>query len=247
MFQSKIVCHTFLCLSPPRSLWNWPMETQDMPKGLGLFYVAFLTVPLFNQLDHFIIVQVTLPTPYHQVPSSFILVLRKLHLNLLNIVILLTLKVVLGDHPIRLATILTIFSLKFSKSILIETRIFLSQLSVDFQSKLCLNWFINVLVTSQSLDYNEWQEKDSWKVFLKIFLNCKRPALSVSWPKQLKFTEVQLLMSLNLPLGSCFKWISRFSMLKASVDLPQLLWLYALLLHTPLDPHPEVSAHLLIF
>ena len=36
------------------------------------------------------------------------------------------------------------------------------------------------------------------------------------------------------------------SMLKASVDLPQLLWLYALLLHIPLDSHPEVSAHLLI-
>ena len=86
-----------------------------MPKGLGLFSVAFLTVPLYIQLDQFIIVEVTLPTLYHQVPSTFILVLRKLHLNLLNIVILLTLKVVLGDHPIRLATILTIFNLKLSK------------------------------------------------------------------------------------------------------------------------------------
>ena len=37
-----------------------------------------------------------------------------------------------------------------------------------------------------------------------------------------------------------------FSMLKASVDLPQLLWLHALLLHTPLDSHPEVNAQLLI-
>ena len=35
-------------------------------------------------------------------------------------------------------------------------------------------------------------------------------------------------MSQNSPLGSCFKWIFRFSMLKTSVDLPQLLWLYAL-------------------
>ena len=40
------------------------------------------------------------------------------------------------------------------------------------------------------------------------------------------------------PLDSWFKWISRFSMLKASVDLPQLLWLYALLLRTPSDNHP---------
>ena len=115
MLQSQIACHTFLCLSPPRLLWNWLMKTQDMPKELGLFYVAFLTVWLYIQLDQFIIVQVTLPTIYNQVPSSFILVLRKLHLNLLNIVILLTLKVVLGYYPTRLATILNIFSLKLSR------------------------------------------------------------------------------------------------------------------------------------
>ena len=151
MLQSQIACHNFLCLSPPRPLLNWLMETRDMPKELGIFYVAFLTVWLYIQLDQFIIVQVTLPTLYNQVPSSFILVLRSLHLNLLNIVTLLTLKIILGDHPTRLATILTIFNSKLSRSILTETRILLSQLSVDFQIKLYLNWFINVLVTSQSL------------------------------------------------------------------------------------------------
>ena len=114
------------------------METRDMLKELGLLYVAFLTVRLYTQLDPFIIVQVTLPTLYHQVPSSLILVLKRLHLNLLNIVTLLALKVVLGDHPTRLATIFTIFNLKFSRSILTETRILLSQLSVDFQNKLSL-------------------------------------------------------------------------------------------------------------
>ena len=72
-----------------------------MPKELGLSYVVFLTVRLYVQLDQFIIVQVTLPTLYHQVPSSFILVFKRLYLNLLNIVTLLTLKVVLGDHPTR--------------------------------------------------------------------------------------------------------------------------------------------------
>ena len=102
MFQLQIACHTFLCFSPPRPLWNWIMETRDMPNELGLFYVAFLTVRLYIQLDQFIIVQVTLPTLYHQVPSSFILVLKRLHLNLLNIATLLTLKVVLGDHSTRL-------------------------------------------------------------------------------------------------------------------------------------------------
>ena len=152
MLQSQIACHTFLCLSPPRLLRNWIMETQDIPKELGLFYVAFLTVRLYIYLYKFIIVQVTIPTLYHQVPSIFVLVLKSLYLNLLNIVTLLTLKVVLRDHPTRLASILTIFNSKLSRSILTETRILLSQLSVDFQNKLSLNLFISVLVTSLSLD-----------------------------------------------------------------------------------------------
>ena len=107
------------------------METQDIPKELGLFYVDFLTVQLYIHLDQFIIFQFTLPTLYHQAPSSFILVLKMLHLNLLNTVALLTLKVVLGYHPTRIATILTIFKPKVSISILTDTRILLSQLSVD--------------------------------------------------------------------------------------------------------------------
>ena len=267
ILQSQIACHTFLCLSPPRPMWNWLMESRDMPKELGLFYFAFLTVWLYIQLEEIISVQVTLKTLYHQLPSilywfkkvtseplehcDFVdpqgpswwspyktcnnldylqievvkinphreknLVvptvcgfskqtisqlihqrfghvyitglkrmaikglmegppenlpeledpcpiclltnstkiprgLRRLHLNLLNIVNLLTLKVLLGDHPTRLATILTVFNSKLSRSILTETRILLSQLSVEFQSKISLNWFINVLVTSQSLD-----------------------------------------------------------------------------------------------
>ena len=168
-----------------------------------------------------------------------------LHWYHFNIVTLLTLEVVLRDQPTKLTTILTIFNLKLSRSILTETRILLSQLSVYFQYKLSINLFIGVLVMSLSPEKNEWQEKDSWKVSQKISLNCKSPALFLSWPRQLKFLEVQPLMSQNFPLGSCFKSILRFSMLKSSVDLPQLLWLYALLLHTHLDSHPEASVHLL--
>ena len=99
---SQIACHTFICLSQPRPLWTCLMETRYMHKGLGLFYVASLTIWLYIQLDQFIIVQITLPQLYHQVPSSFIMVFKRLHLNLLNIVTLLTLKVVLGDHPTSL-------------------------------------------------------------------------------------------------------------------------------------------------
>ena len=32
MLESKIACHNFPCLSQPRPLWNWLMETRDMPK-----------------------------------------------------------------------------------------------------------------------------------------------------------------------------------------------------------------------
>ena len=93
-------------------------------------------IRLYIQLGQFSIVQATLPTLYHQVTSSFILVFKILHLDFLKIVTLLTLRVVLGDQPTRLATILTIFNSKLSRSIFIETRILFSQLSVDFQKKL---------------------------------------------------------------------------------------------------------------
>ena len=50
----------FLCLSQLIPLWNWQIETRDMPKELGLSYVIFITVQLYIQLDQFIIVQVNL-------------------------------------------------------------------------------------------------------------------------------------------------------------------------------------------
>ena len=79
-----------------------------MPKELGLFYVAFLPVTLYIQWGQFFIVQVTLTTPPHQMLSNFMLAFKRLHLNLLNIVVLLTLKVVLGDNLTKLKTILNI-------------------------------------------------------------------------------------------------------------------------------------------
>ena len=86
-------------------LREWLMETQDIHKELGLFYVAFLTVPLYIQWYQFIILQITLPTLSHQLPSNFMVVFKRLHLNLLSIVTLLNLKVVLGYHLTRLKNI----------------------------------------------------------------------------------------------------------------------------------------------
>ena len=111
---------------------------------MELFYVDFLTVRLFIQLETIVIFQFTLPTLSHQVPSSFILNLKRLHLNLLNIVTLLTLKVVLGDNHTRLTTILTIFKSKLSRSTLTDTRILLSQLFVYIQNNISLGLYISV-------------------------------------------------------------------------------------------------------
>ena len=91
-------------------MWNWLMKTRDMPKELGLFYVVFLTVQLLIRWDQFNFLQVTLPTTSNQVPSNFMLVFKRLHLNLLKIVTLLTLKIVLGYHHTKLTAILTIFT-----------------------------------------------------------------------------------------------------------------------------------------
>ena len=45
--------------------------------------------------------------------------------------------------------------------------------------------------------------------------------------------------------GFMIHMIFCFSMLKASVGLPRLLWLYVLLLHTSLGLHPESNGRLL--
>ena len=65
MFLLQISCHTFPYLSQPRPLWNWLMETRDMPNELVFFYVVLLTVTLYIQWDQFIIFLVTLPKPSH--------------------------------------------------------------------------------------------------------------------------------------------------------------------------------------
>ena len=117
-----------------------------MLKELGLSYIDFLIVPLFIHWDQFIIVQVALPTPYHEVPSNSMLVFKRLPLNLLNIVIFFNPGIVIGYHPTGLKKISAIFKLKLSESNLTETGILLSQMSVRFQNKIFLRLFIRFLV-----------------------------------------------------------------------------------------------------
>ena len=57
--------------------------------------IIYLVVPVYY-------FQVILPKQSHQVPSNFMLVFKRLHLNLLKIVVLLTLKVIIRDYPTKL-------------------------------------------------------------------------------------------------------------------------------------------------
>ena len=130
------------------------------------FYVTLhsrnsLSAPTTSYIrwDQFIIVQFTLPKPYHRLPSKFILIFKGLNLNLFNIVTLLTLKVVLGDQTTRPKTILTILKSKWSKSTLKETGILLSQLSVHFQNIISLSLSIINFVVYLLPVKNECQEK----------------------------------------------------------------------------------------
>ena len=152
MLQSQIVCHKFLCLSPPRPLWNLLMETRDMPKELGLLYVDLLTGRLYIQLDQFIIVQVILPTLYHQMPSIFILVFKVYIWTSWTLWLCWTSESLLDITLPHLQQSWLSSTRNLSRSILRETRILLSQLSVDFKKKLFLNLFIGILVMSLSFD-----------------------------------------------------------------------------------------------
>ena len=77
-------------------MWNWLMETWNMPKELGLFYNIFLPFPSYTPRDQLIICQATFAIPYHWYPLSISMFINILSLNLFNIVILYTLKVFLG-------------------------------------------------------------------------------------------------------------------------------------------------------
>ena len=119
-----------------------------MPKELGSLYFVFLTITLYISWDQFIIVQLTLPSPSNWVPSKFMLVFKRLYLNLLKIVTLLTSKIVLSDYP-RDSKQFRLSSNKFlSKSTLKERRILLFQLSVTYHNRIYLSLFISALFMS---------------------------------------------------------------------------------------------------
>ena len=116
-----------------------------MPKEMRLLYVFFQTVPLYIVWDQFITVQVTLLIPYHQVTFNVLLVFKRLHMNLFNVLVFCNLRVVLGDRPTGPITFFTIFILSLSKSNLPQTKMLWLLISVVSQNIIFFDLSINFL------------------------------------------------------------------------------------------------------
>ena len=102
ILQSQIACHTFLCLYHDATV---KLANGNTVHAQLIGIVLYFFVILYIQWGDFIIFHVTFPTPSDWVPFNFIFNFKRLHINLLNILILLTLRVVLGYHSTRLKTI----------------------------------------------------------------------------------------------------------------------------------------------
>ena len=193
-----------------------------MTKELVLFYVFLPTGTLYIRWDQFIIVHVILPIPYNYVPSKFMLVFKRLHLDILDNVTLFTLRVVLGYHPTRLKTIQTILESKFFKfnpkrnrNIFVPT---VCELSKQTLSQLICHCFGHVSITR----LRRMAIKGLMEGLPTNLPDLEQPCHICLLTKATKIPRGTPFMYQNLPLDSCSKWILSFSMLKASVDLPRL-------------------------
>ena len=189
------------------------METRYMPKELGLFCVIFLTDPLYIQWIQIIIVLVTLPITCHWVPLNLMWVLKRLHMNLLKIVIFLTLKIVLGYNPTGLKKIQTIskskvfkFKPQINRNIVVPNVFALSKKNLY---QLTHQRFGNVSITRLRIMVSIGLVKG----IPKISTTYNNHALFFYLLMQLRLPEFLTQMSQSLPLGSRFKWILQFSML----------------------------------
>ena len=113
---------------------------------IGIILCHFPNFPIIYLVGPFCYFPVHPYNTISLVPSNFMFAFKRLPLNLLNIVIFLTLKVILVDHPTKLKTIYTIFKLKFSKSTLKEIGILWSQPYVTYKNIISFGLFISAFV-----------------------------------------------------------------------------------------------------
>ena len=152
-------------------------------------------------------------------------------MKLLNILNLLTLNIVIRDHPTRLKTILTI--LKSKLSTFTETIILFSQISVHYKKKLstyssefwsCL--YNKTKRNGKKSTHGRSTRKSSWLIrTLTYFFLTKATKITRGPTTDVSRFAPEFMLQMDLHI----------SMLKASVNLTRLFWIYALLLHTPLD------------
>ena len=137
------------------------------------------------------------------------MVFKRLYLNLVNIVTLLTLKSSLKDHPTRFKSLVYLqikivrFNPQRNSNIYVPTVCDLLKQSI-YQP---IHQRFGLVSISR---LNGWQDKYSWRISQKISLTWNNHALFVSWPRQLKFSEAQPLIPQFFLLGSCFRCIFRF-------------------------------------
>ena len=173
------------------------------------------------------------------------LAFKRLHLNLLNIVVLLTLKAVLGDYNTRLKTISTIFKSKFVKVNPQRNRNIVVPIVCDL-SKQNLSQIIHQNFGHVSI-YR--LKRTARKVIMEAPPE-NLPDFEEHCPISLLAMSTKITRGPNTDVlyfapGFMLQMDSEFLILKAYVYLPRLLWLYILLLCTRLYFHPEANVHIL--
>ena len=101
----------FYMFAPTKENVKLANRNTGRAQGIGIISCFVLIVPLYIHMYKFIIVLVNLLTTSHWLTSNVMLV-KELHHNLFNIVILLTLNIILGYH----STILEFFRLSSNQN-----------------------------------------------------------------------------------------------------------------------------------
>ena len=91
----------FYMFVPSKDILKIARGNTGHAQGIGIILCSFTNFTIIYPMVPVYYFQFTLPTPYNWVPSNVMLILKRLHLNLLKFDILLTLKVILGENPTR--------------------------------------------------------------------------------------------------------------------------------------------------
>ena len=156
-------------------------------------------------------------------------------MNILNIVTLLTPKVIIGDHPTRQKNVYYLkiknFKVNPQRNRNISVPTVCDPLNVF--SQLSHQKFVHVSIVRIKVTTRKGITEGLPTNLPDLEETCTICLLK----KATKIPRGKTIYVLKYPPGFMLQMDFHFSILKASVDLPRILWLYVLLLHTPLDFH----------